>query len=154
MVLGPTPPTQHNFCYACMLNRFSCVQLSMTLRAVAHLSVGVSKQDHWSRSPCPAPGDLPAPGIEPVSLASPAVAGGFFVFATSAAWEAQCALYSSLNEFNTPGGVTTGLWTSLQPTGTSCTAGAGPRVEDTEARRTQPLSSRTECVPEPPALGP
>ena len=28
--------------------------------------------------PCPPPGDLPNPGIEPVSLMSPALAGGFF----------------------------------------------------------------------------
>ena len=34
---------------------------------------------------CPHPGDLPDTGIEPVSLASPALAGGFFT--TSTAWE-------------------------------------------------------------------
>ena len=28
--------------------------------------------------PFPTPGDLPDPGIEPTSLASPALAGGFF----------------------------------------------------------------------------
>ena len=28
--------------------------------------------------PCPPPGDLPDPGIEPTSLASPALVGGFF----------------------------------------------------------------------------
>ena len=28
--------------------------------------------------PCPPPGDLPDPGIEPTSVASPALAGGFF----------------------------------------------------------------------------
>ena len=27
---------------------------------------------------CPPPGDLPDPGVEPVSLTSPALAGGFF----------------------------------------------------------------------------
>ena len=32
------------------------------------------------------PGDLPDPGIKPVSLPSPALAGGFFT--TSATWEA------------------------------------------------------------------
>ena len=32
-------------------------------------------------------GDLPHPGIEPRSLESPALAGGFFT--TSATWEAQ-----------------------------------------------------------------
>ena len=36
------------------------------------------------------PGYLPNPGIEPLSLASPALAGGFFT--TSAAWEA-CSNY-------------------------------------------------------------
>ena len=37
--------------------------------------------------PFPPPGDLPDPGIEPVSLMSPALAGGFFT--TGATWEAQ-----------------------------------------------------------------
>ena len=37
--------------------------------------------------PCPPPGDLPNPGIELVSLMSPALAGGFFT--TSTTWEAQ-----------------------------------------------------------------
>ena len=36
---------------------------------------------------CPPPRDLPDPGIEPASLTSPALAGGFFT--TSATWEAQ-----------------------------------------------------------------
>ena len=35
---------------------------------------------------CPPPGDLPNPGIKPVSLTSPALAGSFFT--TSATWEA------------------------------------------------------------------
>ena len=37
--------------------------------------------------PCPPPGDLLDPGIEPASLASPALAGGLFI--TSTTWEAQ-----------------------------------------------------------------
>ena len=36
--------------------------------------------------PCPPPGDLPHPVIEPVSLMSPALSGGFFI--TSTTWEA------------------------------------------------------------------
>ena len=47
---------------------------------------------HWSGLPFPPPGDLPNPGIEPTSLMSPALAGGFFT--TSAAWEAQNPLLS------------------------------------------------------------
>ena len=41
--------------------------------------------------PCHSPRDLPDPGIEPVSLTSPALASRFFT--TSASWEAH-ALYS------------------------------------------------------------
>ena len=31
--------------------------------------------EYWSGLPCPSPGDLPGPGIEPASLASPALQG-------------------------------------------------------------------------------
>ena len=44
----------------------------------APLSMGFSRQKYWSEWPFPTPGDLPDPGIEPTSLASPALAGGFF----------------------------------------------------------------------------
>ena len=37
-----------------------------------------SRQEYWSGLPFPLPGDLPDPGIEPASLVSPALAGGFF----------------------------------------------------------------------------
>ena len=40
----------------------------------------------------PSPGDLPSPGIEPVSLTSPALADGFFTITISATWEALCRL--------------------------------------------------------------
>ena len=72
-----------------MLYHFSCVRLFVTLWAVAHqasLSMGFSRQEYWRGLPCPSPGDLPKPGIEPASLLSPALAGGFFT--TSATWEA------------------------------------------------------------------
>ena len=72
-----------------VLNLFSHVQLFETPWNVAHqapLSTGFSRQEYWSGSPCPFPRDLPSPGIEPESLKSPALAGGFFT--TSAPWEA------------------------------------------------------------------
>ena len=47
--------------------------------------MGFSRQEYWSGLLCPPPGDLPDPGIECVSLMSPALAGGFFT--TSATWE-------------------------------------------------------------------
>ena len=74
----------------CMLSHFSHVQLSATLWTVARqppLSMGFSREECWSGLPFPPPGDLPDPGIEPVSLMPPALAGGFFT--TSITWEAQ-----------------------------------------------------------------
>ena len=37
-----------------------------------------SRQEYWSGLPCPHPGDLPGPGIEPASLMFTALAGRFF----------------------------------------------------------------------------
>ena len=37
------------------------------------LSMGFSRQEYWSGLPFPPPGDLPNPGIEPVSHVSPAL---------------------------------------------------------------------------------
>ena len=62
----------------------SWTQASLSYQA--SLSVGFSRQECWSGLPCPPLGDLPDPGIEPVSLTSPALAGRFFT--TSATWEA------------------------------------------------------------------
>ena len=62
---------------------FSCVWLfatSWTASFQASLSRGFSRQNYWSRLPFLPPGDLPNPEIEPMSLASPAVAGGIFFF--------------------------------------------------------------------------
>ena len=54
----------------CTLSHCSHVRLSVTLWTVARqapLSMGFSRQEYWSGLPCPSPGDLPQPGIEPVS---------------------------------------------------------------------------------------
>ena len=72
-----------------VLSFLSCVLLFVTLWTAAHqapLSMGFSRQEYWSGLPCPPPGDLPNPGIEPVSLMSPALAGRFFT--TSTTWDA------------------------------------------------------------------
>ena len=53
-----------------------------TVTHQAPLSIGVPRQEYWSGLPCPPPGDLPNPGAEPVSLMSPALAGGFFTIGT------------------------------------------------------------------------
>ena len=59
----------------------SHVHLSATPQTVPRqvpLSMRFSGQEHWSRLPFPSPRDHPNPGTEPVSLVSPALAGGFF----------------------------------------------------------------------------
>jgi len=48
--------------------------------------MGFSRQDYKSGLLCPPPGDLPNPEIEPESVQSPALAGGFFT--ASANWKA------------------------------------------------------------------
>ena len=56
-------------------SRFSPVQLCVTPWTAARqapLSMGFSRQEYWSGLPCPAPGDLPDPGIKLTSLMSSA----------------------------------------------------------------------------------
>ena len=65
---------------ACMLSCFIVFD-PVTLWTVAHQapqSKGFSRQEYWSGLPFPPPGDLPDLGIEPMSLKSHALAGGFF----------------------------------------------------------------------------
>ena len=59
----------------------SCIQLFATLRTVAHqalLFMGFPRQEYWSGLLYSSPGDLPNPGIETASPASPVLAGIFF----------------------------------------------------------------------------
>ena len=54
----------------CVFSRFSHVQLFATLWIVAcqaPLSMGFFRQEYWNGLSCPPPGDLPNPGIKPVS---------------------------------------------------------------------------------------
>ena len=61
----------------------SHVRLFVTPWTIAHqaLSMGFPRQDYWSGLPFPSPGDLPDPGIKPVSPVSPTLAGRFFTTA-------------------------------------------------------------------------
>ena len=49
-----------------------------TIAFQAALSMGFSRQEYWHGLPFPSPGALPNPGVEPASLTSPTVTGGFF----------------------------------------------------------------------------
>ena len=66
-------PPKHIYVHACMLSH---VQLFVTLWTVAcrsPLSLEFSGQEYRSGLPFLPPGDLPSPGIKPMSLASPAL---------------------------------------------------------------------------------
>ena len=85
-----------SFMLACMLAKSlqSCLTLCDPVDCQDPLSMGFCRQEYWSGLPCPPQGDLPHPGVEPLSLMSPALAGGFFT--TSATWEANLIYTSSL----------------------------------------------------------
>ena len=60
---------------------YTYVQCFLTPWAVSHqppLSMRFFRQEYWSGLPFPTPGDLPDPGMEPMCLVSPALAGKFF----------------------------------------------------------------------------
>ena len=58
----------------CMCMHAKSLQSHLTLGAhQAPLSMGFISQEYWCGPPCPPPGDLPDPGIKPVSPAAPAL---------------------------------------------------------------------------------
>ena len=76
----------YNLTYAYMLSHFSCVRLFGTVWTIAcqaPQSMGFSRHEYWSGLLCPSPGDLLDPGIQPVSLSSPALPGRFFTTNTT-----------------------------------------------------------------------
>ena len=67
---------KHLYGCACVLSRFSSVQLFVIPWTVAHqapLSMGFSRQEYWGGLPCSPRGDLPSPGIEPETPMTPAL---------------------------------------------------------------------------------
>ena len=59
----------------------SCSTLCRSTPWTVASQVPLSRQEHWSRLPLPTSRDRPDPGIEPASLASPALASGLYHFA-------------------------------------------------------------------------
>ena len=68
--------TKSYFCYHLVVKL--CPTLCNLMDYIPHkvlVSIGFSRQEHWSGLPSPSPGDLPNPGTEP---ASPTLSGRFF----------------------------------------------------------------------------
>ena len=59
-----------------LLSHIRLFATQLTVTCQAPLSMGFSRQEYWSGWPCPSPGDLPDPGIEP---GSPALQGDSFL---------------------------------------------------------------------------
>ena len=67
----------------CVLSNVRLFVTPWTVEHPAPLSMGFPRQEYWSGVPFPSPEDLPDPGMEPTSLASPALTGGFFTIGPS-----------------------------------------------------------------------
>ena len=72
------------FVCVCVLVAQLCPTPCDPMVCQAPLSMGFSRQEHWSGLPFPSPGDLPDSGIKPESPAPPALAGKFFTTALPA----------------------------------------------------------------------
>ena len=90
----------------CMLTLQSCPTLCdpMGCSPPGSLSMGYPRQEYWRALLFSSPGDLPNPGMEPESLRSPPLAGGFFT--TSSTWEPNivyisCQLFLWRTQSNT-----------------------------------------------------
>ena len=82
----PGSPRTCRWADACAksLSQVHLFVIPRTVACQAPLSMEFSRQEHWRGLTFPSPGNFPDPRIEPGSLASPALAGGFFT--TSAPW--------------------------------------------------------------------
>ena len=81
--------------HAKLLQSFCNFTAPRTLARQASLSMGFPRQEYWSGLPFPSPGDLPNPGIEPIS---PALAGGFFTTEPSGK-QTHKSLWNVINKY-------------------------------------------------------
>ena len=84
-VHGVTKELDRTVCLPSCYRHVQHFAILWTVACQAPLSMGFSRQRYWSGLPCPPPGDLPNPGIEPMFLMSPALVG---LFTAITAWEA------------------------------------------------------------------
>ena len=73
------PSLNSHVCCCCLVVQscpIFCDPMDCSPLSMAPLSMGFSRQEYWSGLPCPSPGDLPDPGIEPES---PALGGRLLV---------------------------------------------------------------------------
>ena len=101
--------------------------LDLSVAHHASLSMGFSRQEYWSRLPCPPPGDLPNPGIKPSHVSCI----GRWVLYAGATWEARyiqyvyvyvsacvkplqsCPTLCNPVDYSLPGSSVHGIWSGL-----------------------------------------
>ena len=66
------------FLHVCVFNHVRLFANPQTEAHWAPLSIEFSRQKYWNGLPFPTPGNLPDPGIEPMSPVSPALGGRVF----------------------------------------------------------------------------
>ena len=71
------------FVAVCVLSPVWLFGTAWTVAHQAPLSMGFPRQEYWSGLLFPSAGDLPDPGIEPMTLRSPALASRFFTTGTT-----------------------------------------------------------------------
>ena len=84
-ILNGTCVCVHVCVCAQLLSRVRLFGSPWTVARQAPLFMEFSRQEYWNSLPFTTPRDRPDPGVEPSSLVSPALAGGFFT--TRATWE-------------------------------------------------------------------
>ena len=62
----------------CVLRLVQHFAIPWTVACQAPLSMGFLRKEYWGGLPFPPPGDVPDPGVEPMSPVSPALTRGFF----------------------------------------------------------------------------
>ena len=70
--MDQSQPTPGLLLFSCFVDSFAT---PWTVALQSPLSMGFPRQEYWRGLPCPPAGDLPNPGIEPMSPVSPALAG-------------------------------------------------------------------------------
>ena len=79
----PAQGRRRQFSSVQSLSHVLLFEIPWTVARQAPLSMGFSSQEYWSGLLCPPAGDLPNPGIKPISLMSPALTGRFFTTESS-----------------------------------------------------------------------
>ena len=84
-VHGVTEELDRTVCMPSCYNHVQHFAILWTVACQAPLSMGFSRQRYWSGLPCPPPGYLPNPEIEPMFLMFPALVGLFTTITTQEA---------------------------------------------------------------------